>query len=58
MEWPPHSGRMQEFPEIDRVAWFSLGEARVKIKARQAAFLERLEGTVAESGRHVGSRER
>jgi predicted NUDIX family NTP pyrophosphohydrolase len=50
MEWPPRSGRMREFPEIDRVAWFDLDEARVKIKAAQAAFLERLERTVAERG--------
>jgi len=48
MEWPPRSARMQEFREIDRVAWFDLDEARVKIKAAQAAFLERLEGTVAD----------
>jgi predicted NUDIX family NTP pyrophosphohydrolase len=58
MEWPPRSGRIREFPEIDRVAWFELGEARVKIKARQAAFLERLERTVAESGRQGRSPER
>ena len=43
MEWPPRSGRTSEFPEIDRVEWFELGEARVKIKAAQAAFLDRLE---------------
>lgn len=43
MEWPPRSGRMREFPEIDRVAWFDLGEARVKIKAAQRPFLDRLE---------------
>lgn len=48
MEWPPKSGRLREFPEIDCVAWFGLAEARVKIKAAQAAFLERLERTVAE----------
>lgn len=48
MEWPPRSGRVREFPEIDRVAWFELGEARVKIKAAQAAFLERLERTMAD----------
>jgi predicted NUDIX family NTP pyrophosphohydrolase len=48
MEWPPRSGRIQEFPEIDRVAWFELAEARVKIKAAQAAFLERLERTAAD----------
>ena len=48
MEWPTHSGRIREFPEIDRVAWFELGEARVKIEAAEAAFLERLERTVAD----------
>ena len=48
MEWPPHSGRIREFPEIDRVAWFELGEARVKIKAAQAEFLDRLERTLAD----------
>ena len=48
MEWPPRSGRMQEFPEIDRVAWFDVDEARMKIKEAQAAFLERLERAVAD----------
>ena len=43
MEWPPRSGRIREFPEIDRVAWLGLNEARVKIKAAQAPFLDRLE---------------
>jgi predicted NUDIX family NTP pyrophosphohydrolase len=43
MEWPPRSRRIREFPEIDRVAWFDLGEARVKIKAAQAPFLDRIE---------------
>ena len=28
MEWPPRSGEMQSFPEVDRAAWFTLGEAR------------------------------
>jgi predicted NUDIX family NTP pyrophosphohydrolase len=43
MQWPPRSGRMQRFPEIDRVAWFDLPEARVRIKPAQAPFLDRLE---------------
>lgn len=43
IEWPPRSGRKQAFPEIDRVAWFSLGEARRKINPAQSALLERLE---------------
>ena len=48
MEWPPRSGRVREFPEIDRVAWFDLREARVMIKAAQAPFLDRLERTLGE----------
>ena len=42
LEWPPKSGRMQEFPEIDRAAWFSLDEARAKIHAGQAGLLDQL----------------
>jgi predicted NUDIX family NTP pyrophosphohydrolase len=43
LEWPPRSGRAQEFPEVDRAAWFTLPEARTKILRGQAGFLERLE---------------
>ena len=42
MEWPPRSGRRQEFPEVDRAAWFDLAEAKERINPAQAAFLERL----------------
>ncbi len=42
LEWPPKSGRYQEFPEVDRAAWFSLDEARRKINAAQVALLEEL----------------
>jgi predicted NUDIX family NTP pyrophosphohydrolase len=42
MEWPPKSGRMAEFPEVDRAEWFTLDEARAKIVSGQAAFLDRL----------------
>jgi predicted NUDIX family NTP pyrophosphohydrolase len=42
LEWPPKSGRVQEFPEVDKAAWFSLAEARVKILKGQVVFLERL----------------
>lgn len=42
MEWPKGSGRIQEFPEIDRVAWFTLDEARDKLVKAQRAFLDRL----------------
>lgn len=42
MEWPPRSGRMAEFPEVDRWAWFTLDEARERILAGQQEFLDRL----------------
>ncbi|MGV9281186.1 NUDIX domain-containing protein [Streptomyces sp. NPDC003730] len=42
MEWPPRSGRTEEFPELDRVAWFALDAAREVIVKAQAAFLDRL----------------
>ena len=42
MEWPPGSGRQEAFPEIDRVAWFDLGEARLRLKEAQVPFLDRL----------------
>ena len=43
MEWPPKSGRQQEFPEVDRAAWFTLDVARDKIHRGQRPFLDRLE---------------
>ena len=42
MEWPPRSGRMASFPEVDRAAWFDWAEAQVKILAGQRPILERL----------------
>ena len=48
MEWPPRSGRTQEFPEIDRIDWFDLSTARTMILAAQALFLDRLEHVVSE----------
>ncbi|WP_320776029.1 NUDIX domain-containing protein [Streptomyces sp. CRN 30] len=42
LEWPPRSGRVQEFPELDRVAWFPLDRARQVIVRAQTAFLDRL----------------
>ncbi len=46
MAWPPGSGEVREFPEIDRVAWFDVPEARRRIKAAQAPFLDRLESVL------------
>lgn len=42
MEWPPKSGKMQQFPEIDRVAWIPLATAPAKMHAGQAEFIIRL----------------
>jgi predicted NUDIX family NTP pyrophosphohydrolase len=42
MEWPPRSGRTAEFPEVDRAGWFGLDEAREKMVAAQAEFIDRL----------------
>ncbi len=42
LEWPPRSGRVQQFPEIDRAAWFGLAEARVKLVGGQVPYLDRL----------------
>ena len=42
LEWPPKSGRMQSFPEVDRAQWFSPEEARQKILAGQSEFIGRL----------------
>jgi predicted NUDIX family NTP pyrophosphohydrolase len=42
LEWPPRSGVMREFPEVDRAQWLALPEARRVINPAQAVFLERL----------------
>lgn len=42
MQWPPRSGRMQSFPEIDRADWFDPEAARVKLARGQAELLDRL----------------
>ena len=51
MEWPPGSGTLREFPEIDRVEWFAADEARRRIKEAQDVFIDRLEEAL---GRHSG----
>ena len=42
MEWPPRSGTMAAFPEVDRAGWFGLDEAREKLNPAQAEFVDRL----------------
>jgi predicted NUDIX family NTP pyrophosphohydrolase len=49
MEWPPGSGKMMEFPEVDRAAWFALPAAREKILSGQIACLDRLQLLLATS---------
>jgi predicted NUDIX family NTP pyrophosphohydrolase len=48
MEWPPRSGRSQEFPEVDRVEWFAPEPAREKILPAQQPLLDRLLERLAE----------
>ena len=42
MEWPPKSGSMKEFPEVDRVEWFSMDVARTKLTKGQVCLLDQL----------------
>ncbi|MGH9325553.1 MAG: NUDIX domain-containing protein [Terriglobia bacterium] len=48
LEWPPRSGRIQQFPEIDRAGFFDIEEARRRINAAQAAFLSKLVNALAD----------
>lgn len=50
LEWPPRSGRMCEFPEIDRAAWYPVETARVKILVGQLPFLDRLLSLMVDCG--------
>jgi len=43
IEWPPRTGRIQSYPEVDRAAWFALPLAHQKILASQRPLLERLQ---------------
>jgi predicted NUDIX family NTP pyrophosphohydrolase len=42
MQWPPRSGRIQEYPEVDRGGWFTPAGARVKLNPAQVEFVDRL----------------
>jgi predicted NUDIX family NTP pyrophosphohydrolase len=42
LEWPPRSGKLREFPEVDRVGWFTVAHARTKLLAGQRPLLDRL----------------
>jgi predicted NUDIX family NTP pyrophosphohydrolase len=43
IEWPPRSGRKQQFPEVDRAGWFDAEAARRKLLPAQGEFIDRLE---------------
>jgi predicted NUDIX family NTP pyrophosphohydrolase len=47
MEWPPRSGRMAEFPEVDRAAWFPTEEARRRILPAQVPLIDELESRLS-----------
>jgi len=42
MEWPPRSGKMQSFPEVDRAAWFGIDDARQRLNKGQVPILDEL----------------
>ena len=47
VEWPPRSGRVQSYPEVDQAGWFTLEKARAKLNPAQVAFLDRVAALVA-----------
>jgi predicted NUDIX family NTP pyrophosphohydrolase len=53
MEWPPRSGTVREFPEIDRAAWFALDEAQQWITKGQRRFLEQLRQLLGQESREL-----
>ncbi|WP_326546650.1 NUDIX domain-containing protein [Mycolicibacterium sp. ND9-15] len=57
LEWPKGSGRVREFPEIDRAGWFSVAQARSKLLKGQRPLLDGLLAAI-EGDEHLGSRSR
>ena len=49
MEWPPGSGKQQEFPEVDRAAWFTIEAAEEKVASGQKDFIDELQRVIGES---------
>jgi predicted NUDIX family NTP pyrophosphohydrolase len=50
LEWPPRSGQMREFPEVDRAEWFDLETARTKLVRAQAEFIDALDERLVAGG--------
>jgi predicted NUDIX family NTP pyrophosphohydrolase len=53
IEWPPKSGKLQKFPEMDRAEWFGFAEAKEKILAGQLPLLEELENKLRTGTVHI-----
>ncbi len=53
MEWPPHSGKRQEFPEVDRGEWFTIETAKEKILKGQRGFLDQLQARLMATDQHI-----
>jgi predicted NUDIX family NTP pyrophosphohydrolase len=51
MEWPPRSGQIRSFPEVDRAAWFTVAEARERLLRAQTTFVDRLLDRIREEDR-------
>jgi predicted NUDIX family NTP pyrophosphohydrolase len=49
LEWPPHSGRRIQVPEVDRAGWFTIKDARMRIVSGQVPFIDRLVEKVTEA---------
>jgi len=52
LEWPPKSGVVKQFPEIDKAAWFSLSEAKEKINPGQIGFIDQLEKNILATNKY------
>ncbi len=50
LEWPPRSGQIREFPEVDKAAWWTIDEARTKLHKGQAPILDALLAVLDDSG--------
>jgi predicted NUDIX family NTP pyrophosphohydrolase len=54
MEWPPRSGQIRSFPEVDRAAWFTVAEARERLLPAQTTLIDRLLGRITVEDRVDG----
>ncbi len=58
MEWPPHSGKQHDFPEIDRAAFFTVRAAKQKMHPAEFEFISRLKSVLLNDATHPAERER